>query len=293
MERQLTLPLGSPEEREAAARRYLARLHLPGREVDLLGLLAARGEVVEVKGQELWRLTISVTKAAQLAGCAKGTFLAAADALVERELLTVLPGRPRTYVANWSRIVELLDRLPPAEPAGVDEFAAQVADLVQPQWGETVSHGQPRSGARDSVSRVDRLRDRETVSRGRDSMGALTKPDQTDRPWQTTTDADLRRAVIDGELEILRRLYREARALGWIDGSADARLRFLTVAHHCATSVGLHRRMAAFVARMKRAVDVNRTRAQSEAWARAQLDRAQPRAELPRELVEPIGTTDP
>ena len=252
----------------------------------VLCLLAGHGETMEVSGQQLWRLSISVENAAHKAGCAKATWLAGVRDLVDRGVLAVVDlTRPRTYVANWSRLVILLDRLAPA-PTDEAAFAGQIEGLLAENWSGPVRPGQ---GARDSVNRLDRVRVGDSVNRGRDSAGGA---DRADRPWQTTTDEELRRAVIDRELGILRTLYNEALALGWIDDGPDARLRFLTIAHHCATAVGLHRRMGGLVARVKRNLDVTRTRHRSEEWARGVLRRRPRLPDDAAQLAAPIGAPD-
>ena len=100
--------------------------------------------------------------------------------------------------------------------------------------------------------------------------------DRMARPWDRQCglqDADLVQAVVSGELDPIRRLWQEAKVLEWVGDCDDDLCRFLTVVHHVATAVGLHCRMAALVSRVKRGIDVSKTRHASEDWAAAVMRR--------------------
>jgi hypothetical protein len=262
MERQLGLNLETAEERTDALKQYLAPLKLPDRQTKVLCLMSAHGERIEISGQRGSKLAISKRKAAVLMGCAPNTFVEGIADLTHLGVLSKLAiSRPATYVVSWNRVARL-------EPARGDPLAS--IPLFDPDqtavWSGMVSAGQ---AARDSVSRdLSKIRVRDSVYR--DSMGAPTNVDPS-RPWDRergVTDDQLIAAVTSGDLAPLRRLYDEAVRLGWIGDCEDSRLRFLTIAHHAATSAGLTiSRMGAVVSRVRRKLDVVRIRHDSEEWA--------------------------
>lgn len=156
----------------------------------------------------------------------------------------------------------------PGQPAGSCRAAVGQAlgSLGQPS-------GSLGQGARGSVNTcVSKIRE---IRGSADPRGPARSPAELralPAPWHREDgfrDADLVRCVRDLDTKSLRHLYDQAVTKGWIQDSEDARLRFLTVAHHCATIPGLHSRMAALVARCKAGVGTERTRQESEQWAAA------------------------
>lgn len=280
MERQLELILETSEERQAKLRRYLEPLALPQRQVDLLCLLAGHGEKLTAGGQQFSRLAMDQRRAAKKMGCSKNTFAEAVLDLHAIGVVGVLQNTaPRTYVVNWNRVSKL--EPPPPEPE-LPEWIA--AESWSPPGQAVVSAGQ---GLRDSEKVLsEKVRDRvgDTVNREGGRRGEATEPGQVEtagscgdpmahrHPWKALADEHLIAAVVRNEPpKLLRRLYDEAVALGWIDDCEDAKLRFLTICHHCATTAGAHRRVAMLVSRCKRKLDVSRIRAVSEDWAARRL----------------------
>jgi hypothetical protein len=97
----------------------------------------------------------------------------------------------------------------------------------------------------------------------------------------------LRRIVFSRDLEAVKELYREAVALGWIADCEESKVRLLTILHHAATAAGLNRnRVGALVGRVKRSLDVTRTRQESDQWAQEFLAGVRRDRELADERCE-------
>lgn len=289
--RQLTLKLASPEEMASSFDDYMAPLKLPPRQLAVLRLLRLNGESKVRNEQHFSELQMSLSRAARRAGVAKATFKRGAEELEERKLVAILRhSTPWTYVAAWSRVAKLK---PPDELDPLDGHEILSSDWDDPGQGRSP----PGHGARDTVSnRV--FKPRVSVNRVRDSVHGPASarmppgdepepdgepPDWWPRPWDRESGLDdegLVRAVSGGWLGALRRLYDEALRLGWIADSEDARLRFLSLCHHAATTVGIHRRMAVLVAAVKRDLDVSKVRHASEDWAAAALKKSRRAAEF-------------
>lgn len=60
------------------------------------------------------------------------------------------------------------------------------------------------------------------VTQGTGDRGRIDLPDL---PWQTATDADLRRAVLSRDPMLIETLYREAVSAGWLDDTPHLRLQ--------------------------------------------------------------------
>jgi hypothetical protein len=96
------------------------------------------------------------------------------------------------------------------------------------------------------------------------------------RPWDRVggvTNEMLQRAVAEGDVEVLRRMWQEAKVLEWVHASDDQAIAFLTLVHHAATSPGIHSPMAVLVTAIKGGMDTSRIAHEHEAWAAAVVKR--------------------
>jgi hypothetical protein len=288
MDRQLLIKLSDPQTMAGNVRKYLAPMSFTERETAVLVTIICHGQRSERAGQKIVTLQAKKASLKPLSGISGTTWLAGARDLCERGIVGIVEVlTPWVYVLNLDRLAKL--EAPPPDPF-------EGLDVLSNDW----QPGQARSGPvspgqplRDSV-RVENPKVRVpcTVIRERDTQ-ALTGVDRPHwaRPWDREagcTDEQLVSAVTGGDLAALRELYTAAVRLGWIQDCDDSKLRFLTVAHHAATCAGLHGRMAVLVARTKRALDVDKIRAQSEDWAASMLRRRNRDPELARQR-EGIG----
>ncbi len=279
--RQLDLRLETEEERVDALRDYLRPVELASRLVSAACLIVARGNQIQVGTQRAVRLAISKADAAQVAkrlgiGLSPNTWVAAIAELEARRIVGVLrTTSPWTYVLS----LDALGKLQPAEDDELAQIAALPLFSVEAPAAEPdrnavrsgAGQGPVRPGQAPRVRVNKNLQDPCTVR----SVVSATEPaglaDRMVRPWHRVyglTGEDLAWAVQSGQLECIRRLYREGKILEWIGGSEDDLLRFLTAVHHCATCPGLSSRMGALTARVKRdPIDVQKTRHASETWA--------------------------
>jgi hypothetical protein len=269
MDRQLNLTLKSDAERVAEVTTYLRPVCLAPRLVSAVAVIFGLGDVIQIGCESAIRWAGSKAQADRaaktfgLTDCSANTFVSACLELEDRRLIGILrTTKPWTYVLS----LRALGRL----QAPVVDPLEQIAAL--PIFGG--DRGDGRSGP-VSVGQGARVRENReiqnpcTVYVDRDTCGGGLA-DRMRRPWDRhcgLTSEDLQRAVALNELEPLRALWREALVLEWVQPTEDARLRFLTIAHHCATVNGLGNRIAAFVARVKRGLDVGKIRQASELWA--------------------------
>jgi hypothetical protein len=301
MERQLELNLATAEERVRSVAEYLRPVQLASRQVAAVALIVGYGELIQVRGQRAARWQASKDEI-QDAGRKNGlvasanTFLRAVEELESERLVGVLRNtRPWTYAVNLVALARL--EAPPADPLAALE--------ALPAFG-----GEVERDEMDPVDRVDRTEFRSTsvnvgqsarsrvsqeqenpclpctVSRDRET-GDRGLVDRMRRPWDLQrglTDADLVAAVRKGELDPIRRLWRDALVLEWIGcsqkASDDEMARFLACVHHAATAEGLHRRMGNLVARVKRGCDLKGTRQASDDWAAAVMRKRVPGLEV-------------
>lgn len=271
MDRQTFLILEDAAARREAARRFCERRGLTERQVAILAMLAGEGDRENAAGQALTCCRISKRDAAlRLRGTSGNTFLRDVRKLVSLGVMWVLKEtKPATYIVNWSRIDKL--EPPPEEPTS--ELAK--LPIVAADWtpvGPTLGQAGPPVRDSESLGSLESetvYRDSESsVIRGADRLTSLARPwSRDDGPAGGITDDELVQVVRYQRRDVLRHLYREAVALGWIRDCTDAKLRFLTIAHHAATSSGIGNRMGLLVARCKRGLDVDRTRHDSETWA--------------------------
>jgi hypothetical protein len=285
--RQLDLRLATEEEKVERLREYLRPVGLAPRLVSAACLIVARGDQIQVLGQQAIRLQIAKGEAAVRSAAlgivlSPNTWVAAVQELEERRIVGVLrTTRPWTYVLSLealARLEPLVDdelaaiaRLPLfASPAADDEPPA--ADRSDDRSTKSQPPVSPRSGAR---VRETSYSQNPCPPVRRDRARSTQLADRMRRPWDRETGVtgeDLAAAVRTGQLDVLRALWREAKVLEWVGDSDDDLLRFLTAAHHCATVPGLDRRMGALVARVRRygidgQIDVSRCRHESEDWA--------------------------
>jgi hypothetical protein len=275
MERQGWLKLETAEERAESLHKYLRPFEMAQRQVAVLCTIAGLGELIQVQGRPGSRLAIAK---GELAAASKRcgvpvsgtTWMAGAAELQRKTLLDImLQTRPWTYLVCWSRLA----KLQPPGPVQPLETLTVFSDAPLPAGPDrtAVRSGPVRSGQDPRVREIVDTKNPcpETVNVKRDTW-PTGLADRLRRPWHRrdgVTSQDLVLGVVGGELEILRRLYREAKVLEWIGDSEDELLRFLTGCHHVATSPGLGNRVGALVARLKRACDVHGCRQESENWA--------------------------
>lgn len=293
--RQLDLRLATAEEKVERLREYLRPVGLAPRLVAAACVIVARGDQIQVCEQTAVRLQIAKQDAAEMAKrlgltLSPNTWVAAVSDLEARRIVGVLrTTRPWTYVLS----LPALDRLE-ARPADTLSEISQLPLFRPPeesdgpdQEGDRSGLGQPsvnpRSGPRvREYGHLESPCPPESVSRDRGARTGLA--DRLRRPWDRQsglTGDDLAAAIRTGDLEPLRRLYREAKQLEWVGGAEDDLLRFLTAVHHVATVDGLANRMAALVARVKREpIDVSRCRHASEDWAAQVIRRSRQPAEV-------------
>lgn len=250
---QLELFLQDDQDKERKLRSWLEARDLSDRAVSVLCLLALHGEKLEVNDQHCSRIAKSKYEASKLVSIAPNTYLAGVRDLEALGVVGVLRNtKPWSVVVNWSRVFLLPDRSDPVNSL----------PIFSDSWSTSVNVGQ---APRDSVSNSN------TNIRGitvyRDTC-ALTRLDQ---PWNDQTGFtgdELKVCVRSIDLKPLRHLYDEAVSLGWILDSEDAKQRFLTLCHHCATTNGINNPMAVLVSRVKDQLDCSRTRIASDEWAR-------------------------
>lgn len=279
--RQHWLDFERGDRRREARRKMLAEKGLSRREIDLAGLFDEEGRRAKYGDDECAVLTIGQRKISQKLGWPSPTTARRCLAKLEARgvLRRVRIEHAMTYALSWTRLGALVP--PRADPLETIELFEMPAE---DENGHSRSHDgpPPRDSVRPSPCKI-RDRDRDTVPR--DTGDAEDWVDRLDRPWHRDEGVDdelLGEAVIGGQLRILRRLFDVAVELGWIADSEDARLRFLTIAHHAATSAGLRSRMGALVARVRRDCDVRGTRHQSEDWAARVLARSRQTSEVDR-----------
>lgn len=234
----------------------------------MLVTLIAHGQRDERNGQRLATLQVPKSALKRLAGVSGTGFIAAAKSLTARGLMGIVEAvQPWIYVVN-------LDRLAKVQPAEKDPLAGLSCLLTGAEVRSApVSPGQP---PRDSViERSSKIRDT-CPDVNRDTCAAPTadRPRRWPKPWDRAAGCqsdDLRAAVVRGDRDTLRELYREAVALGWIEDSTDAKVRFLAICHHAATCANLGSPMGVLVARTKRQLDVTNLRQSSDDWAARML----------------------
>lgn len=246
---------------DAAWRSHLARCGLTDVQIRFVTLLAREGKPLE-SDDSLTMIQASKREAAKKLGCSPNGVTKAAACLKRMGLIEIITSDNKqispVYVLHILRARSL--------EAAQDRLAELT--LFDTDWSPVVTTGHL---ARDSVNEKTHRVRVPCSNRDRDSMGPVTTGDQS-RPWQSMTDVDLVRCVASRDLKPLRRLYDEALKRGWIEDCEDAKLRFLTICHHAATSAGLTKsRMGNVVARTKRQLDVQRVRQESEEWAAAIL----------------------
>lgn len=297
MERQLQLNLRSPSEQIASALEYLRPVDLEPRHAAAIALVIGCGSVIQVQDTQavLWQASrAEVDRNAVQYGLdiSGNTFLRRLNELEGRRIAGVLKTtRPWSYVVNLQALAALPLRStdPTATLAALPCFGG-VSESDPPVEAE-ISTNLEKFGQRRSTSvkvgQTARVRDRVYIQnpcptvtrvRERDTGGvpAVGLAGRLVRPWDVRSglgDADLVQSVQSGDLEPVRRLWREAVVLEWVPAQPcdDDLLRFLTIVHHCATCRGLNRRMGALVARVKRGLDVRRIPngqpGSSEDWA--------------------------
>ncbi len=270
MERQLCLNLSDPEERAESVRKFLSPLNFPKRHVEVFCALAAHGTRENRNGQSISTLCVPKSRVPRIYRGSANTWLKSMEELESQELAAIVRlTTPWTFVVNWSRLGKL-------ETVPIDPLSG--LELLDPNWVPTRSgSGQSRSApvspgqsARDSVNALHS----KSVSSVSVSVAEGTCAANRPRPWDRhggITDAELVVAVTCRELSILRRLYDEAIALGWIERCEEKMLHFLTICHHAATSAGIHKRMGTLVARMKQKCRVDSIPQRSHDWAAAIL----------------------
>jgi hypothetical protein len=262
MARQLILGLSDTESQKESVRNFLSPLNLPRRQVEVLCTLAAHGAPEVRDGQSI--SVLAAPKASLRAYFEGGanTFLRGIKELESAGLAAIVRATaPWIYIVNWTRIAKL-------EPPHLDPLAG--LEIFSPNFQTGPRPVQSGPGARDSVNAMH--------SKSVPSVSVFEPVAEGtcagNRPWDRNggvTDAELRGAVASQRLGVLRRLYAEAVNLGWIVPSEESMLRFLTIAHHAATSAGIHRRMAVVVSRVKQKCRVDGCRQASEQWAAAIL----------------------
>jgi hypothetical protein len=292
MERQLSLNLGTEEERVASVRTYLQPVELAPRQVAAVALIVGCGEAIQVLGQPARRwcadkATISEKAKKYGLNCSGNTFLRAVEELEFRRIVGVLRNtRPWTYAVSLAALAKVEMRR--NDPIAALESLPCFGGLEGGDRGESrspsVTLGQ---GARDR-ERIHTQNPCPTVYRASvdvTSGGGLA--DRMQRPWDRAAglcDEDLVRAVVEGDLDPIRRLWEEAKVLEWVGCnravSDDETLRFLAIVHHCATSPGINQsRMGVLVNRVKRGLDATKTRQASDQWAAAVMARRHKHAE--------------
>jgi hypothetical protein len=281
MERQLELNLATEQERVASVLEYLQPVELAPRHRAALALVVSCGEVIQVGTTRAIRWQASKGRIGEKARkngvkTSVNTFLRAVEELESRRVVGVLRNtRPWTYVVSLAALGQL-----PTAPADPVAAIEALPCFRPPEPPEEVDRTEFRS-APVSSGQFARVRESNliqnpcpTVYRDQEPCARMVDRGLTDRmvrPWDRQcglVDADLVRAVERGELDPVRRLWREAKMLEWVGGSEDELLRFLTIVHHCATSTGINRsRMGVLVARVRRGCDVAKIPHRSEDWA--------------------------
>lgn len=289
MDRQFDLNLATEDERVQSVLHFLRPVELASRQASAVALVVGCGNLIQVGDTRAVMWQASKAKIEEKAGkngvsVSANTFIKAMGELEALRVVGVLRNtRPWTYVVNLAALGQLPERQ--IEPLGA------LASLPCFGGSSEVDRSEVRSTSvnvgqaarvRDSINQenpcLPRDRDRDRAPTG---SGGLA--DRMLRPWDRSlglVDGDLVEAVRSGELEPIRRLWREAKVLEWVPAvpSGDDLLRFLTIVHHCATCSGLNRRMGALVARVKRGLDCSRIPngrpGSSEDWAAGVMRRA-------------------
>lgn len=268
MERTLEFTFTDPQRLADEAAKYLAPLELSHTEKSVIVCLIAHGERIDRQGQRLTQFSQPKSRLKQYSGISGTAFIAAAQALAAQGLMAVVQATsPWLYVLNLDRLAKLQPR--PAAP--LDPLAGLLTE-----WQPRSPPVTPVTPPRDSViERSSKIRDT-CPDVNRDTCAAPTadRPRRWPKPWDRAAgcqSADLRAAVVRGDRDTLRELYREAVALGWIEDSTDAKVRFLAICHHAATCANLGSPMGVLVARTKRQLDVTNLRQSSDDWAARML----------------------
>lgn len=89
------------------------------------------------------------------------------------------------------------------------------------------------------------------------------------RPWAKDggiTDEHLTAAVRYRDIAFIRHLYDQLIEARWVEDSPDARQRFLSLVHHCATHQALRRRVGTLQAKIRNKLDCKTVTARSDNW---------------------------
>lgn len=286
MERQLSLHLATEDERVASVILYLQPVELAPRQVAAVALIVGCGDSIQVLGQAARRWVAdkaTISEKAKKCGlnCSGNTFLRAVEELEQRRIVGVLRNtRPWTYAVSLAALAKV--ELRRDDPIAALESLACFRGL---EGGDRDDSRSPSVSPGQGARVRDRVRTQNpcpTVSRvSVDVTSGAGLADRMRRPWDREAglrDEDLVEAVASANLEPIRRLWEEAKVLEWVGcgraTSDDDAIRFLTIAHHCATSTGINQsRMGVLVSRVKRGLDVSKTTQASDKWAAAVMAR--------------------
>jgi len=290
MDRQLSLILKSPEDRQRDVVAYFKPKGLTRREERVVELLAGRGEITRRNGQSCSELSISRREAARLCGCSAWTFAAGvADLQGRRVLDVVVPTKPtarRRYVIFW----ELLNRYPNAPSAELAGGLDKLGEAWKPgpppaagrRWPALVGAGRDPQEPRTRNSKPQDPNQTKPVLGPTDQRQPAPTSANQRQPAPTSADqrhgqpaAPLRlqlddaaiwAAISGGSVQPLAEAFAACVAQGYLARDDEDKRKFLALVHHAYTAPGINSPPAVIVAAIS-AYNFSRVRQESFDWA--------------------------